>query len=268
MQADDLVVAITAPSGLAGEIPMYRFSGPQSRGTFLTFSDGRGNYNIPREWRPWMFYMAMVFLCRFTVYGELRYAELLAVTEYGEARDRVKEVHSKLQVEWTSLMVWLGALAAIVFTMLALTLESSAAVVSPAAQMMIIASGTCAVLGILLVTWFIWNFCWTGSVAMGNVEEFMRRARDVNRTYVSFALGARIPVVLMVISALNLAGFMTLVTYNASKALFWFISLPVMIVMWGQFPIYAFNKLVPRMAGGLDAFWDILRARFRSLRPC
>ncbi|KAK1234552.1 hypothetical protein PQX77_002246, partial [Marasmius sp. AFHP31] len=90
-----------------------------------------------------------------------------------EARRRAKEVHLKLQTEWMTLVVWLSALAAIDSAIFALTLESAVTVVSPAARIMVIASGICAVFGILLVTWFIWKFCWTSSIALGNLDEFM-----------------------------------------------------------------------------------------------
>ncbi|KAL0057743.1 hypothetical protein AAF712_015608, partial [Marasmius tenuissimus] len=92
-----------------------------------------------------------------------------------EARNRAKEIHLKLQTEWMNLVVWLSALAAVDSAIFALTLESADTVVSPAARTMIIASGICAVFGILLVTWFIWKFCWTSGVALGDFDEFMVR---------------------------------------------------------------------------------------------
>ncbi|KAJ8078354.1 hypothetical protein PM082_000561 [Marasmius tenuissimus] len=90
-----------------------------------------------------------------------------------KAGNRVKDVHSRLQTEWTNLVVWLGALAAIDSAIFALTLESADMVVSQAARTMVIASGICAVFGILLVTWFIWKFCWTSGIALGDFDEFM-----------------------------------------------------------------------------------------------
>ncbi|KAL0069914.1 hypothetical protein AAF712_002809 [Marasmius tenuissimus] len=176
-----------------------------------------------------------------------------------DAKRRVKEMYAKLQTEWTVLVASLCALAAIDS---AITLRSADTVISPAARTMVIASGICAVFGILLVTWFIWKFCWTSAVA--SPEKFLRCALDVNGTYVSFALGSRIPAVLMVISALALAGYMTVVTYTTSKALFWSTCLPVLVVMWAQFPIWVFYKVVPLVTGGLNTCLERLRGRPRS----
>ncbi|KAK1230673.1 hypothetical protein PQX77_006227 [Marasmius sp. AFHP31] len=185
-----------------------------------------------------------------------------------KARSSVKKIQLKLQAEWESIVPSLGTLAAVDSTIFGFALVTADPVISPAARIIVIFSGICAIFGYFLVTSFIWKYCWTSGVAWGNPEDFLRSAVDVNGSYVSFALRARLPRVLMVISAFTLVVFMIVVAYSASKALLWIVLLPVLLVLWAQYPMWAFYKVAPLVAGGLDARREKLRARTRSTSVC
>ncbi|KAK7025998.1 hypothetical protein VNI00_015829 [Paramarasmius palmivorus] len=170
-----------------------------------------------------------------------------------EAKMRVERVYQRLQNEWSYVGALLVALAAVDTAVFAISPDALFAV-STVARPMVATSSVCSGCGIACVVWFLWWYGWGSGVGfgghdgagsgLGGVDGFMSRALDINKTYVSFALAARMPAFCMVCSAVSLMAFLAVVAYDAAPVIVWIVCCGVAVGMSGQFIVWGLVKLV------------------------
>ncbi|KAJ7223184.1 hypothetical protein GGX14DRAFT_657594 [Mycena pura] len=139
----------------------------------------------------------------FTIYSEMRRAQ---------CDDEYERIFTRLQLEWTyttGILVALAAVDTAVFSVSAGSIFAINRVAAGAVAASSVASG----LGIVCATWLLVRYAWV------DLHTFIDRAADVLSTdrpsYFFFALSARVPSLLMLVSALALLLFLTVVAWNA-----------------------------------------------------
>ncbi|ESK85826.1 hypothetical protein Moror_2386 [Moniliophthora roreri MCA 2997] len=192
-----------------------------------------------------------------------------------EGKERVEKVYQRLQNEWLYVGGLLVALAAVDTAVFAISSDALFAV-SNIAKPMIAASSVFSGCGIVCAAWFLWWYGWGSVVDLGGhgdseselselsgVDWFMvgpssffatltysgyavvqNRALDVNKTYVSFALAARMPTFCMVCSGVVLMAFLAVVAYDAAPVIVWVICCGVAVGMCGQFIAWGLVRVI------------------------
>ncbi|ESK90536.1 hypothetical protein Moror_4297 [Moniliophthora roreri MCA 2997] len=169
-----------------------------------------------------------------------------------EAKGRVEKVYQRLQNEWSYVGALLVALAAVDTAVFAISPDSLFAV-SSVARPMVAMSSVCSGCGIACVVWFLWWYGWgsgstfllcSSAFILIDVYPLQSRALDINKTYVSFALAARMPAFCMVCSAVSLMAFLAVVAYDAAPVIVWVVCCGVAVGMGGQFVIWGLVKVI------------------------
>ncbi|KAJ7160894.1 hypothetical protein C8R46DRAFT_1105875 [Mycena filopes] len=139
----------------------------------------------------------------FTVYREMKAA--CGETDF-------EKIFTRLQMEWTYTAGVLVALAAVDTAVFSIS-PGSIFDINPVARGAVAASSIASGLGIACAAWFLVRYAWV------DLHTFVTRAEDIFSTetpsYFFFALSARIPSLLMFVSALALMLFMGIVAWSA-----------------------------------------------------
>ncbi|KAJ7045903.1 hypothetical protein C8F04DRAFT_1066646 [Mycena alexandri] len=139
----------------------------------------------------------------FTVYREMKGA--CGETDF-------ERIFTRLQMEWTYTAGVLVALAAVDTAVFSIS-PGSIFDINPVARGAVAASSIASGLGIACAAWFLVRYAWV------DLHTFVTRAEDIlsteNPSYFFFAISARIPSLLMFISAIALMLFMAIVAWSA-----------------------------------------------------
>ncbi|KAJ6521969.1 hypothetical protein DFH09DRAFT_1192127 [Mycena vulgaris] len=139
----------------------------------------------------------------FTMYSEMKRAR---------CDDEFEVIFSRLKLEWTAGIGILVALAAVDTAVFSISPDSIFAI-NPIARGAVAASSVASGLGIACAAWFLVRYAWV------DLHTFVARAADVMSTetpsYFFFALSARIPSLLMLVSAIALMLFLAIVAFTA-----------------------------------------------------
>ncbi|PFH45778.1 hypothetical protein AMATHDRAFT_71094 [Amanita thiersii Skay4041] len=137
-------------------------------------------------------------LASFTMYREL--SEAVSESQY-------QAVFERLQMEWTYVGGLLVALAAVNTAVFSIS-PDSVFKVNSWARSAIATSSVASGLGIASDAWLLFRYNWA------SLNTFIHRAKDVFDTYLFFSLQARVPAFCMLLSAISLMTFLSLVAYD------------------------------------------------------
>jgi len=171
----------------------------------------------PVEWIPAS--LLPRYTERIEVPPDLNFFEraISSITVYREMKGACGEtdferIFTRLQMEWTYTAGVLVALAAVDTAVFSIS-PGSIFDISPVARGAVAASSIASGLGIACAAWFLVRYAWV------DLHTFVTRAEDImsteNPSYFFFAISARIPSLLMFISAIALMLFMAIVAWSA-----------------------------------------------------